>query len=130
VTENEKLRALLAEAQSRLACERYRDTWEDCDCADCDLKARIEAALAEPEVRWGTRTSWPTLSNNPSFPVPSDGLKHTAMVDGYYIVVAPTPLGVTWQAFPERKPYKEAFLPKKTVEEAKEAALKAVRSPK
>lgn len=64
MTDVAKLRALLVEAQRRLECERfvrtpdaripfkqYKDTFEDCDCADCDLKARIDAALAEPDVR-------------------------------------------------------------------------------
>lgn len=48
MTENEKLRALLAEAQSGLMCDRYREAWERCDCAVCAVKTRIDAALAEP----------------------------------------------------------------------------------
>ena len=44
----EKLRALLAEAQSGLMCDRYREAWEKCDCAVCAVKTCIDAALAEP----------------------------------------------------------------------------------
>lgn len=44
----EKLRALLAEAQSGLMCDHYREAWERCDCAVCAVKIRIDAALAEP----------------------------------------------------------------------------------
>jgi hypothetical protein len=56
MTENEKLRALLAEAQRRLYGERYRETWEGCECVDCALRARIDEALAEsapaPLTEW------------------------------------------------------------------------------
>jgi hypothetical protein len=113
VTENEKLRALLAEAQSRLACERYRDTWEDCDCADCALKARIEAALADIEVKWQK---------------PKSSANYTTITDSYYIRLLPGAEGVAWEARPQTLLYKQGFC--KTLEEAKEAALNAVRSSK
>jgi hypothetical protein len=45
VTSND-LRALLAEAQSGLMCDHYREAWERCDCAVCAVKTRIDAALA------------------------------------------------------------------------------------
>lgn len=48
MTENEKLRTLLMEAQSGLMCDRYREAWERCDCVVCAVKTRIDAALAEP----------------------------------------------------------------------------------
>lgn len=48
MTETEKLRALLAEAQSGLRCDHNRDTYDgDCTCVVCALKTRIDAALAE-----------------------------------------------------------------------------------
>lgn len=57
MTENEKLRSLLAEAQSGLMCDRYREAWERCDCAVCAVKTRIDAALAEPV---GDALEWQT----------------------------------------------------------------------
>lgn len=124
MTDIHTLRALLMEAREPLkAYWRMMQDCEDlthsdlCVCGEAartlDLFDRIEEALAESDVRW----------NSPEF---TGSKRHTVIVNGYYIVVAPTPLGVTWQAFPQERPYKEAFLPKKTVEEAKEAALIAV----
>jgi hypothetical protein len=104
MTENEKLRALLKEARGVIS--------EDYDRSVPGLVDRIDAALAEPEIKW-TVPNGRTTKN------------HTAIADGYYIVVGNTPIGITWQAFPQTAYYKEGKA--SSIEEAKEAAIKAIR---
>lgn len=111
MTDLAKLRALLEEAREMLFPHSVPNDMASQNVGD--LLDRIEEALAESDVRW----------NNPML---SGSLKHTAMVNGYYIVVEPSTTGVSWAAYPQHQSHKGEFLSKKTLEEAKEAALTAV----
>lgn len=116
MTDVAKLRALLTEARNELGTLDALTLHPNVDSETdglIQLLRRIDEALAESDVRW----------NNPML---SGSLKHTAMVNGYYIVVEPSTTGVSWAAYPQHQSHKGEFLSKKTMEEAKEAALTAV----
>jgi len=111
MSEIEKLRELLTEAREVLFPYSVPNDMASQNVGD--LIDRIEEALAESDVRWDA----------PEF---TGSKKHTAMVNGYYIVVEPSTTGVSWAAYPQHQSHKGEFLSKKTLEEAKEAALTAV----
>lgn len=112
MTDIQTLRALLTEARNELGTLDALTLHPNVDSEKdglIQLLRRIDAALAESEVRWGTNHLTSVL---------------VAQVNGYSVRITPGANDVVWSATPHRHWPDKGI--SKTIEGAKEAALTAV----